>query len=93
LGNYDEGSEHELTLQLNWGGYAKWGWRVTLCAVHYESVFVEVDWMEGTLGCLGHKPQDEVDEYVSAYFAIHGYERVEFFMFYRTQPWMANPTK
>jgi hypothetical protein len=68
---------HELKLEIRSGSYIEYGWRVTICALHYESVFVEVDWMAAEGSCLGHKPPDSVLEYVEAYYKIHGYDRVE----------------
>ncbi|MFX1577355.1 MAG: hypothetical protein ACFFCF_09275 [Promethearchaeota archaeon] len=69
---------HELKLQIRSGSYCEYGWRVNLCAIHYESVFVEVDWMKAGNGCTGHEPPASVVEYVEAYYKVHGYERVDF---------------
>lgn len=69
---------HELKLQIRFGGFCEYGWQVSLCAVHYENVYVEVDWMNPVFGCLGHRPSESVVEYLEAYYKIHGYERVDF---------------
>ena len=68
----------ELKLQIRSGSYCEYGWRVNLCAIHYESVIVEVDYMGAGDGCAGHRPTDSCLEYLEAYYKIHGYERAEF---------------
>jgi len=77
LGDYSEGTIHELKLEIRSGSYVKYGWKVTLCAVHHKSVFVELDYMKAGQGCGGHRPTDTCLQYIMDYYKVHGYERLE----------------
>ncbi|MFX1513984.1 MAG: hypothetical protein ACFFCQ_15500 [Promethearchaeota archaeon] len=80
LGTYNQNSSHKLTLQVRWGSYKEWGWKILLqprsdgLLVHYRAVAYEVDYM------TGHKPHVGVLNYIESYYCLRGFERIEFFI-------------
>jgi hypothetical protein len=78
IGSYAEGSMHELIVEIYWGGLSETGWRIDALWVHYESIYVEVDYMGAGEGCSGHRPTDTCLRHMQDYYKVHGYERVVF---------------
>ncbi len=72
LGNYPDNSVHEVVVELEYGGFAEWGKKLTINRVHHFKGGVEVDYM------AGHAPAQEDLDVLEAYFILLGYERTEF---------------
>ncbi len=72
LGNYPEDSVHEVVVELQFGGYAQWGKRLSINRVHHFKGGVEVDYMSG------HAPSQEDLDVLEAYYILLGYDRAEF---------------
>lgn len=74
LGDYARGSEHWLKLEIKWGFYSEYGWRIALNGfrVHYAAVSVEVDHMPG------RDPIQDTLNYIQTYYIDHGPQRVTF---------------
>ncbi|NWF94644.1 MAG: hypothetical protein HXY34_00705 [Candidatus Thorarchaeota archaeon] len=72
LGDYPDGSVHEVVLQLTYGGYAEWGKILSINRVHRFRGAVEIDYMEG------HCPTQEDLDVLEAYYVNMYYDRVEF---------------
>jgi len=74
LGDYTDDSIHEVTLELEYGGYAEWGKILTINRIHHFAGAVEIDYMEG------HCPSNEDLDVLEAYFIYLDYHRAEFHM-------------
>ncbi len=72
LGDYPDGSVHEILLELTYGGYAEWGKRLSINRVHRFRGGVEIDYMSG------HCPTQEDLDVLEAYYVNMYYDRVEF---------------
>ncbi|MGY5856467.1 MAG: hypothetical protein RTV72_12185 [Candidatus Thorarchaeota archaeon] len=74
LGDYAYNSLHEVVIELQYGGFAEWGKKLSINRVHYLSGQVEIDYMSG------HAPtQNDIDVW-EAYYINMGYHRSEFYI-------------
>ena len=74
LGEYPEGSVHEITVELQYGGYVEWGKKLTINRISHFRGAVEVDYMPG------HSPSQDDLDVLEAYYLLLGYERAEFYL-------------
>jgi hypothetical protein len=72
LGDYTHDSLHEVTIELQYGGYAEWGKKLTINRVHHLAGSVEIDYMPG------HAPTRDDLDVLEAYYINMGYHRTEF---------------
>lgn len=74
LGDYPDGSIHELVVELQWGGFAEWGKILTINRIHHFKGGIEIDYMSG------HAPSQEDLDVLEAYYILSGYDRAEFYI-------------
>jgi hypothetical protein len=79
LGDYSRGSLHKLRLEIYWGGYKEYGWKLDMKTfkVYYDSVFVEVDYMSAA--DHNHAPsQSSILSIITDYYHLHGHQNLAF---------------
>jgi hypothetical protein len=72
LGDYPDGSVHEVMVELQYGGYAEWGKKLTINRISHFKGGIEVDYMPG------HAPSQDDLNVLKAYYILLGYDRPEF---------------
>ena len=76
LGNYSDGSTHEVKLELEYGGWKEWGKILTINRASYFRAGVEIDYMAE----LKSVPNQDDLNYLTSYYINLGYDRVEFYL-------------